>query len=109
MKYCNKLLIVIFCTILIPPTKLYSQESFLWSKDWAISGELGLDYYFGTGSTKFVSIDNNSTADVTVKNIGNGSTTGFDQFITANGSVNYWLVSHNENGDIDYKIGRAHV
>ena len=60
MKYCNKLLIVIFCTILIPTTKLYSQESFLWSKDWAISGELGLDYYFGDASDNHNRIYNNS-------------------------------------------------
>ena len=66
------------------------------------AAESGLDYYFGTGSTKFVAIDNNSTADIMVKNIGSTSVIGFDQFVMANGNVNYWLVSHSDNGDINY-------
>ena len=66
------------------------------------TAESGLDYYFGTGSTKFTAVDNNSTADITVKNIGGGSTTAADQFILSGGNVGIWMVGHDSDGNIDY-------
>lgn len=66
------------------------------------AAESGIDYYFGTGSTKFVAVDNRSTADISVKNIGGGSTVTFDQFVLSGKGLDFWLVSHDNSGNLDY-------
>jgi hypothetical protein len=66
------------------------------------AAESGIQYYLGTGSTKFTALDNASVADVVVKNIGNGTTVNFDQFTLASTNLEYWLVGHYTNGGINY-------
>ena len=60
MKYILKLLIIFTLITLIKPSKLNAQEGMLWGKDWSVSGEVGLDYFFGDGSDSHNRIYNNS-------------------------------------------------
>ena len=65
------------------------------------TAESGIDYYLGTGSTKFVAPDNLSQADVRVTNVGQGTTINFNQVTLVNKSQEFWLVGHAADGSID--------
>lgn len=66
------------------------------------AAESGVDNYLGTGSTRYVSSDSQTGADIMIKNVGNGSTVNFNQFVLTNQSVFYWLVGHDSDGNVDY-------
>lgn len=66
------------------------------------AAESGIEYFLGTGKTVFTSSDNVSRADISVKNIGAGTTVNFDEFTLPNNSLQYWLVAHNDDGTIKY-------
>ena len=66
------------------------------------TAESGIDYYLGTGSTVFNAVDNNSTANIVVNNLGGGTTVNFNQYVAASTGVSYWLVGHNGDGTIDF-------
>ena len=61
MKYTIKFLILtlLFFT-LFKPTKLVAQNPILWYKDWSVSGELGLSYFFGDVNDNHNRISNNT-------------------------------------------------
>jgi len=65
------------------------------------TAESGIDFYLGTGSTKFVAPDNQSVADVFVKNIGLGATVNFNQYTLVNKSHEFWLMGHLADGSMD--------
>lgn len=65
------------------------------------TAESGIDYYLGTGSTKFIAPDNQSVADVVVKNVGQGSTVNFNQYTLVNKSQEFWLMGHLADGSVD--------
>lgn len=64
--------------------------------------ESGIEYYLGTGSTRFTTADNLSVANVQVSNVGLGSTINFNQFTLVNKTQEYWLSGHLASGAIDY-------
>ena len=66
------------------------------------TAESGVDYYLGTGSTKFTAVDGNSSAEVQVTTLGGGSTINFNQYTTDLATVNFWMVGHLNDGSIDY-------
>lgn len=66
------------------------------------TAESGIDYYLGTGETKFVAPDSRSSADITVRNVGVGTTVNFNQLTLVNTTQQYWLVGHQADGSIDY-------
>ena len=66
------------------------------------TAESGIDYYLGTGSTVFNAVDNNSTANIVVNNLGGGTTVNFNQYIATSTGISYWLVSHKADGSIDF-------
>jgi Tfp pilus assembly protein PilX len=66
------------------------------------TAESGIEYYLGTGSTRFTSPDNQSIADIQVSNVGLGSTINFNQYTLLNKTQQFWLVGHLSNGGIDY-------
>jgi hypothetical protein len=66
------------------------------------AAESGINYYMGTGSTKYISEDNVSIADVSIKNVGQGSTVNFSQYSLVNKTEQYWLVGHLADGSIDF-------
>jgi len=66
------------------------------------AAESGVEYYLGTGTTKYLSTDNVSRADVYVRDVGVGATVNFNQITLVDNNVGYWLVGHDANGDIDY-------
>ena len=65
------------------------------------TAESGIDYYLGTGSTKFIAPDNQSVADVVVKNVGQGSTVNLNQYTLVNKSQEFWLMGHLPDGSMD--------
>jgi hypothetical protein len=65
------------------------------------TAESGIDYYLGTGSTKFVAPDSQSVADVVVKNVGQGTTINFNQYNLVNKSQEYWMMGHLASGSMD--------
>ena len=66
------------------------------------TAESGIDFYLGTGKTDFVAADNLSTAIVSVKNVGQGSTINFNQFTLVNRDQQYWLTEHLADGSVDF-------
>jgi hypothetical protein len=65
------------------------------------AAESGINYFLGTGSTQYLAPDNQSTANVSTKNIvADGSVLDFGEFVLANHNESYWLVNHLDNGDI---------
>lgn len=65
------------------------------------AAESGISYYLGTGNTNYVAPDSLSEAEITVKNIvADGSVLDFGEYVPANGTEFYWLVNHDNNGDI---------
>ncbi|MBP9817961.1 pilus assembly PilX N-terminal domain-containing protein [Candidatus Shapirobacteria bacterium] len=81
-------------------TKIDSDEEQL--KQAFNAAESGIEYYLGTGSTKYTASDNSNSADLSVRNIGNGSTINFDQYSLSGSDIQYWLVAHNVDGSINY-------
>lgn len=82
-------------------TKITTDEELL--KQAFNAAESGIDYYMGTGTTKYIASDNQSQADITAKDIGGGGIT------TTTGSISLrnleeftWLVGHDGTGAIDY-------
>ncbi|MFA5026210.1 MAG: hypothetical protein WC503_06925 [Candidatus Shapirobacteria bacterium] len=65
------------------------------------AAESGINYFLGTGNTKYSAPDNLSSADILTKNIvADGVILDFDEFVLANHNESYWLVNHLSNGDI---------
>ena len=65
------------------------------------TAESGIDNYLKSGEVAY-SGENGVGADLSVKNVGNGSTVNFDQHALANQTINFWLVGHDANQDVDY-------
>ncbi|MFZ2153136.1 MAG: hypothetical protein WAV41_03705 [Microgenomates group bacterium] len=66
------------------------------------AAESGIEYYLGTGETKFVAMDSLSRANVKVTNIGQGTTINYNQLTLVNNTLQYWLVGHLADGGLDY-------
>jgi hypothetical protein len=65
------------------------------------AAESGVNYYLGTGGTSYSSPDKVSTANIKATEIGVGSTRiDFGEYIPKGGVEFFWLVNHNDNGDI---------
>lgn len=65
------------------------------------AAESGINYYLGTGGTKYNSPDGVSSADLSVKDIvGEGEVLDFSEFTPKNETQYYWLVNHDVNGNI---------
>lgn len=63
--------------------------------------ESGINYYLGTGATSYIPGDSESYAKIIATKISDGSNTiDFGEYTPANGSENYWLVNHLDNGNI---------
>lgn len=58
------------------------------------TAESGVDYYLSTGSTGYTSSDNKSKADISVSQIGGGSSLSYGQFVKASSNADFWLVAH---------------
>jgi len=82
-------------------TKITTDEELL--KQAFNAAESGLDYYLGTGETKYTAGDRNSFADVTVQNIGGGTTAVNMGGLTLRNEESFtWLVGHNADGSINF-------
>ena len=77
------------------------------------AAESGINYYLGTGNTKYSSPDNLSTADINPRTIeADGTILDFGEYVGVNDSEFYWLVNHLDNGDIGatyYNFGTVDV
>lgn len=64
------------------------------------TAESGIEYYFGTGGTAYDAGNNNGSANLSVKTVGDSETLSFGNVIL-NGSTDYfWLVKHNDDGSL---------
>ena len=81
------------------------------------TAESGIEYYLGTGATgvaAYKSENNEETANVSVKTVGDSESLSFDNMIL-NGELDYfWLVKHNNDGSLselneDYYSRQADV
>jgi hypothetical protein len=65
------------------------------------AAESGIEYYLGTGSTLYGSADStDGLANLSLKSLGDVQKLSFG-YVTLPGGVDYfWLVNHNDNGDV---------
>lgn len=82
----------------ITETKIETDEELL--KQAFNAAESGIDYYLGTGTTRYVAPDDKTTADIKVQDIGGGETISSDGLILDKNNMFFWLVNHNDNGSI---------
>lgn len=77
------------------------------------AAESGINYYLGTGNTKYSSPDNLSSAEIKPRKIeAEGTILDFGEYVGVNDSEFYWLVNHLNNGDIGatyYNLGTVNV
>lgn len=83
----------------VTETKIETDEELL--KQAFNAAESGVDYYLGTGSTKYTAPDGKTTADVQVQNIGGGETISSEGLVLDKNSMFFWLVNHNSDGSIE--------
>jgi hypothetical protein len=80
-------------------TKIDTNEELL--KKAFNAAESGVDFYLSTGGTQYSAPDSLSSADVVGKDItANNGILDFGEFTPVNGAEFYWLVNHDENGNI---------
>ena len=71
------------------------------------AAESGIEYYLGTGSTNYNGGENEGSASLSTKIVGDSETLSFGN-MTLNGSFDYfWLVNHNIDGEtyLDFHDG----
>jgi len=66
------------------------------------AAESGVDYYLSTGTTKYTAPDGKSMAEVTVSNVGGSEVISFGDYTPENNYTYFWLVSHFDDGSINY-------
>lgn len=75
------------------------------------AAESGIDYYLATGQKTYSADDNLSKANVVTEDIGGEDELNFGELTPANGVQYFWLVDHDEYGDIgtEYYSGNFQV
>jgi len=86
----------------VTETKIDKDEELL--KQAFNAAESGIEFYLGTGETNYEAPDGQSKADVSIDDIGGGGETvlDFDEYTVVNDMANFWLVSHESDGSLDY-------
>jgi hypothetical protein len=91
-------------------TKIDTDEEML--KKAFNTAESGVDYYLGTGITQYTADAGTSNlANLSVTNVGGGSTLASDGMVSEGNTEVFWLVNHNADGSLgtSYNSGSVNI